>query len=229
MDLYSQKSHSYPQKALTIFIELLLVILSAYFMFGGGDAWFANYINFDLAATVPTRRLVILLFSIAIFLRMTFMMFYLMKRRMPWSETLTIPGAFAIYYVGFALLVLPNQSVLNAFDYFGIAIFIWGCYLNTASEYQRHIFKLNPNNKGKLYTTGLFAQSMHINFFGDILWVFGYAIIAGNLYGYSIPILISGFFAFVNVPMLDNYLRGRYKEDFVNYEVKTKKLIPYIW
>ena len=37
-------------------------------------------------------------------------------------------------------------------------------------------FKRRPENKGKLFTGGLFAVSMHPNYFGDLLWVSGYAL-----------------------------------------------------
>ncbi|NRB15305.1 MAG: DUF1295 domain-containing protein [Rhizobiales bacterium] len=156
-------------------------------------------------------------------------MFYFMQRQLSWLECFTIPFAFALYYVGFAILILPNEAALSTADWAAMAIFILGSYLNTVSEYQRHIFKQQPINKGKLYTEGLFAHAMHINYFGDVLWVIAYTIIAGSLYGIAIPVLLFGFFAFTNIPMLDEYLRGRYGDEFKAYAAKTKKLIPYIW
>lgn len=229
MDLYSQKTKSLPQKIIITIVEIVLIYLSYNIMFGGGEALMTALFNFELLIDIPTRRWVILTFSIIILLRMAFMMFYLLKRKMPWSECLSVPAAFALYYIGFAILVLPNGNDLGAWDWFAIALFAVGCYLNTASEYQRHVFKKDPENKGKLYTKGLFAHSMHINYFGDILWVCAYAIIAGHIFGIAIPILLVGFFALFNVPMLDNYLRDRYSPEFLEYEAKTKKLIPFIW
>lgn len=228
MDLYSQKGKSTPQKIITTFIELALIYLSYNIMFGGGEALINSLLGWELIIEIPARRWVILIFSIIILLRMAFMMFYLMKRTMPWSECLTVPGAFALYYVGFAILVLPNDAALGLWDWFAIALFLFGCHLNTASEFQRHKFKQNPANKGKLYTGGLFAHSMHINYFGDILWVAAYAIIAGSVYGIGIVLFLTAFFAFFNIPMLDTYLRGRYPE-FADYQAKTKKLIPFIY
>ena len=228
MDIYSQKGKSNSQKIVITLIELALIYISYNIMFGGGEALITSLFGWELIIEIPTRRWVILIFSITILLRMAFMMFYLLKRKIPWSECFTVPAAFALYYVGFAILVLPNEAALGLWDWLAIAIFILGCYLNTASEYQRHQFKLKPENKGKLYTKGLFAHSMHINYFGDILWIIAYAIIAGHVIGIVIPIMITGFFAFINIPMLDSYLRGRYTE-FADYEAKTKKLIPFIW
>lgn len=228
LDLYNKKGSSILQKSIITAFEILLIYLSYYIMFDEGASWLALNFEFTIPDYIPTRRYVILIFSTIILLRMAFMMFYLMKRTIPWSETLSVPGAFTIYYVGFALLVLPNGAALGAWDWFAIALFILGCYLNTASEYQRHIFKLNPANKGKLYMQGLFKHSMHINYFGDIVWVTAYAIIAGSFWGVGIIIMLTSFFAYTNIPLLDKYLENRYPE-FTDYEAKTKKLIPYIW
>lgn len=229
MNLYEQKSASTKQKITVITIEILLIYVSYYFMFGGGEAFLSILFGLDLLVNIPQRRAVILLFSIVTFLRMAFTMFYLMKRSLSWAEALTIPFAFALYYVGFAILILPNEAALGAWDWLAIALFIVGGYLNTASEYQRHVFKQLPKNKGKLYTGGLFAHAMHVNYFGDVLWVIAYTIVVGSFYGMAIPILLIGFFAFSNIPMLDEYLRGRYGDEFKAYEAKTKKLIPFVW
>ncbi len=51
---------------------------------------------------------------------------------------------------------------------------------------------------------------MHINFFGDIVWVTAYALVAGHWLGAAIPVMLFCLFAFYNVPMLDDYLRVRY-------------------
>lgn len=229
MDLYANKSASIPQKLTVIAIELALIALSAWLMFGPGEELAADLFGFMPAGEPPLRRWVILAFSIIILLRMSFMMFVLMKRTMPWSEAATVPLAFALYYVGFALLVLPSRSALDALDLFAIALFLFGCYLNTGSEWQRHRFKADPANKGKLYTGGLFAFSMHINFFGDIVWVTAYALIARNPWGALIPVFLTGFFAFYNVPLLDRHLASRYGQAFEAYARSTKRLIPFVW
>lgn len=228
MDLYSQKAKSLPQKIIITLIEIVLIYLSYNIMFGGGEALMTALFNWELLIEIPQRRWVILAFSTIILLRMAFMMFYLLKRKLPWSECFSVPAAFALYYIGFAILILPNGNELGLWDWFAMALFAFGCYLNTASEYQRHVFKQDPANKGKLYTKGLFAHSMHINYFGDILWVAAYAIIAGHIGGIGIVLFLTAFFAFFNIPLLDKYLRGRYDE-FADYEAKTKKLIPYIY
>lgn len=228
LDLYGQKSPSIRQKLVVTAIEFVLLISSGWVLFGGGASQFTPIVG-EMPNGTPLRRYVIFAFSCVILLRMAFTMFYLMKREMPWSEAFTVPFAFALYYLGFALLVLPSAAPLGWWDLFAIALFITGCVLNTGGELQRDRFKKDPANKGKLLTGGFFALSMHINFFGDILWVSAYAIVTQNIWSVLIVLFITVFFAFYNVPMLDRHLAEHYGEQFKAYAARTKKLIPFVW
>lgn len=229
MDLYSTKGNSLPQKLLISVIELGLITLSAYIMFSAGANWFTGLPGFSVISETPTRRWIILIFSIITLARFAFMMFYLLKRKMPWSEVVSVPLAFSLYYVGFAILALPNHNAIGIWDIVGVGVFLFGSFLNTYSELQRHRFKKDPANKGKLFTAGLFTHSMHVNYLGDVLWVAGYAIIAGHLLGIAIVLLLLGFFMFANIPMLDRYLADRYGDAFVDYAASTKRLVPFVW
>jgi steroid 5-alpha reductase family enzyme len=84
--------------------------------------------------------------------------------------------------------------------------------------------KKNKKNKRKLYTIGLFKYSIHINYFGDVLWVSAYAIITRNYYAIAIPILLFCLFIFWNIPALDKYLANHYKGEFEEYKKKNKKI-----
>lgn len=152
-----------------------------------------------------------------------------LKRKIPWQETISVPMAFALYYIGFSLLVLPADQPIDAVDYFGIVLFLLGSLINTFSELQRHFWKKRPENKGKLYTEGLFKYAMHVNFFGDMLWVSAYAIIKRNYYSMAIPVLLFCLFVFFNIPKLDHYLKTRYGQQFEQYCKTTKKFIPFVY
>ena len=228
MNLYLNKSPAIPQKIILNTVEVGLLGLSAWLMFGG-EGWLSSLLGVTPTTPVPLRRWVILLFSVVTFFRMGFMMFVLMKRSVPWQEVVSVSAAYTLYYLGFAALVLPSNAPLSWVDYAAIALFATGSILNSASEVQRARFKQLPQNKGKLYTEGLFAYSMHINFFGDILWVLAYAIVARNWWGAAIPVFLTAMFAFVNVPALDEYLAGRYGAAFEAYANQTKRLIPFVW
>ncbi len=104
-----------------------------------------------------------------------------------------------------------------------------GSYINTYSEIQRKNFKKDPNNKGKLYTLGLFKLARHINYFGDICWVVGWAIITHNIWSGLIPIALTLGFIFFFIPELSSYLEKKYGEEYMNWKNNTKSLFPYIF
>lgn len=229
MDLYSVKSKSIPQKVVIILLEILLLVLSYWILFQGGGEIILEKIGLQSLNGNHESRTITFVFSIIVFVRMAFMMIYLLKRKIPWEESLSVPMAFALYYIGFSLLVFNRGVSIDWIDYVAIFIFIVGSVINTMSELQRNFWKKYPENKGKLYTIGLFKYSMHINYFGDILWVSAYAIITRNYYSITIPILLFCLFVLWNIPALDKYLAERYKGQFDEYKNKTKKLIPFIY
>ena len=229
MDLYGQKSKSIPQKILIHLIEILLLWLSYWILFQNGGELCESVFNIHNASGDFDRRMIIFIFNVLIFLRLAYMMLFLLKRKIPWEESLSVPIAFSVYFIGFSLFVLPNSIAIDAFDYFAIILFLFGCFLNSASEILRDKWKKQPENKGKIYTQGLFKYSRHINYFGDILWIIAYAIITRNIFAFSIPILIFCFFAFYNAPKLDKYLKEKYGRDYNEYANKVKMLIPFIY
>lgn len=148
---------------------------------------------------------------------------------MPWEETFSILFAFALYYVGFALFGYRSTQNIDFVDILAIGIFLLGSFLNTGSEIARDKWKKDLNNSGQLYTIGLFKYSMHINYFGDLLWVSAYALLTRNWYSITIPVFLFCFFTFYNIPKLDAYLSSKYGKQFEEYRNITKKFIPFIY
>jgi protein-S-isoprenylcysteine O-methyltransferase Ste14 len=157
------------------------------------------------------------------------MMIFILKRKIPWEESVSVPLAFALYFIGFPLFALPISIPIDVIDYFAILLFIIGCILNSGGEILRNKWKKEPANKGKIYTQGFFKYSRHINYFGDILWVIAYALITKNVWSITIPLFLFSFFAFYNAPKLDKYLKEKYGNEYDDYAKKTKMLIPFIY
>ena len=124
------------------------------------------------------------------------MMIFMLKRKIPWEESMSVPFVFGLYFIGFPLFVLPISQPIDGLDYFAFAIFILGCILNSGGEILRNNWKKKPENKGKIYTQGFFKYSRHINYFGDILWVIAYALITKNVWSVTIPIFLFCFLPF---------------------------------
>lgn len=229
MDLYGQKSKSIPQKIVIHLIEILLLWLSYWILFQKGGAWIENHLNIQNAVGNVDRRIIIFIFNIIIFYRLAYIMIFLLKRKIPWEESVSVPMAFALYFIGFPLFVLPISQPIDGLDFIAIALFTLGCVLNSGGEILRNQWKKIPENKGKIYTRGLFKYSRHINYFGDLLWVIGYALITKNVWSITIPIFLFSFFSFYNAPKLDKYLKEKYGKEYDEYAKKTKMLIPFIY
>ena len=229
MDLYGQKSSSIPQKIFVHVIEILLLYISFWILFGNGGEWLEEHLKLQNAANAQDRRLIIYIFSLVTFLRIGYSTFFLVKRRMQWEESISVAFAFGLYYIGFSLFVLPRSVPVATLDYIAIFLFVLGSILNTGGEILRDQWKKKPGNKGKIYTGGFFRYSRHINYFGDILWVTAYALVTKNLWSVIVPVLLFFFFAFYNAPKLDEYLKKKYGEGYDEYASKTKMLIPFIY
>jgi steroid 5-alpha reductase family enzyme len=91
------------------------------------------------------------------------------------------------------------------------------------------MFKEKEDNKGKLYTEGLFKYAQHINYFGDFVWILGFALMTRNIWALIMPLFCFLGFLFINIPMLDKYLEEKYQNEFIAWQQKTKKFIPFIY
>jgi len=229
MDLYGQESKSIPQKIVIHLIEIILLWLSYWILFQNGGTWVEKHLHIHNATENIDRKIIIFTFNILIFFRLAYMMIVLLKRKIPWEESVSVPFAFALYFIGYPLFVLPISAPIDGLDYFAIALFIIGCILNSGGEILRNKWKKEPANKGKIYTQGFFKYSRHINYFGDILWVIAYALITKNVWSITIPLFLFSFFAFYNAPKLDKYLKEKYGNEYDDYAKKTKMLIPFIY
>ncbi len=101
--------------------------------------------------------------------------------------------------------------------------------MNSYAEYARHIWKQRPENRGRLYTRGLFRWSRHPNYLGDLVSFSGICLISGRWMTVVIPLLMLAGFVFINIPMLDAHLRDHYGVPFDEYEKRTRKLIPFVY
>ena len=106
---------------------------------------------------------------------------------------------------------------------------MFGSCINTLADYQRFSWKNNTANNGRLYTSGLFKFSMHINYFGDAVAYFGLALITYNIVCLCISMGMVVYFVAFEIPRLDEHLSKKYKHEFAEYSKVTKKFAPYIF
>jgi steroid 5-alpha reductase family enzyme len=129
----------------------------------------------------------------------------------------------------FGISAGSHPDSIGIIDIFGISLFLFGSCVNTLADYQRFSWKRNTENKGRLYTLGLFKYSMHINYFGDAIAYFGLALITYNIGCLGISMFMFAYFIGCEIPILDEHLKKKYKNEFTEYAKVTKRFIPFIY
>lgn len=217
------RSHDRSQNVKRLFALLhgAVVALALWLAFGG----------FDWAD--PMRAKILAGCAVLYWLRHMVTLFVLMQRRVMLPEAVGLSGFMAVFEIGFLLLgagALSGEATpFGAWDLAGMALVLAGSYLNTGSELQRRAWKRLPSSKGHCYTGGLFAYSMHINYFGDTVLFTGWAMLTASVWAVSIPALMAAMFVFYHIPPLDAYLAERYGAEFEAYAKRTAKFLPFIY
>ena len=227
--MHGIKETSITLSLIWLVIHTIFLYIAYLICFDDKLIWISDILGIDFIAGNIDRKICLSSFGVIMYVRMNLTIFYLLNRKIPIDELFGIITACAAYQIGFVLLGGWQSDLLNVLDFLGVLLFIIGSYFNTYSELQRKRFKNDSNNKGKLYTQGLFQYARHINFFGDICWVTGWAIITHNPLSGIIPIMLTLGFIFFGVPELSSYLEKKYGDDYQEWSKNTKKLIPFIY
>ncbi|RAK80172.1 uncharacterized protein BO72DRAFT_13324 [Aspergillus fijiensis CBS 313.89] len=140
-----------------------------------------------------------------------------------WSRTSQAPASTNKTLLDF---ILANPTVT-----IGFSAYLIGILTEAVSEFQRRAFKKDPANKGKPYGGGLFSLATNINYGGYTVWRAGYAMVTG---GWPWAATTFGFFfwdfAVRGVPVLDDYLVGRYGQAYEDIKARVKyRLIPWVY
>lgn len=152
-----------------------------------------------------------------------------------------------IYYlISFGLFfLLPTLisfiAMMPCFYYFGnssgslmtmvaFAVILIGIILEMVSDCQLYLFKRIPSNDYLVYTRGLFKNSRHPNYFGEILFFLGlflvyYSSASANFLVIGSPLIVFIYSVFVRIPFIEKEelsTKSAYKE-YIN---STNQLLP---
>jgi protein-S-isoprenylcysteine O-methyltransferase Ste14 len=226
--IYGHGGRSIPQRTLLVVAQTLFLAIAGWLLLGDGLSIVSRWFGWHLTAGNEARRYLLLAFCVVVYIRILFTGLYLLKRAIGWEEAISIPLAFMVYYVGFSLLGGPTSIPIDWIDGLAIGLFCVGSLINTYSEILRDNWRKKPENRGKLYTGGLFRYARHVNYFGDILWVSGFALLTRNIWSALIPLGLLAFFLLYNAPELDRHLQEKYPEEFAKYKAQVRMLIPFL-
>lgn len=157
-----------------------------------------------------------------------------------WGKNVNINSYFKVFMLQgilMSIIALPimfyNTSTITTLNYInilGIIIWIKGYFFEVVGDYQLKKFIKDPNNKGKIMTSGLWKYTRHPNYFGESIMWWGIFLISINsnlgLLGIISPILITFLLVFVSgVPLLEKKYSNN--KEFQEYAKRTSKFIPW--
>ena len=216
-------SKSLGPKILIVVVFSVVIAVICMYMFWGGEL-----VSYKM--TGNELRQIILFAGLTIYaIRMLVALFVFLKRRMSWGEGLLVSIVVSVVILALAYYGGNQKTTLGVIDGIGIALYVCGSLLHSCSEYQRYKWKQRAENKGHLFTGGLFKYSMHMNYFGDVLLLSGLALITRVLLMLVIPLFMALNFIVFLIPSLDAYLARKYSTEFETYASKTKRFIPFVY
>lgn len=138
---------------------------------------------------------------------------------------------FLLFLIVYPVIFINENAPSNFNIFYTLGIFVWICgfIFESVADWQLKNFISQPENKGKIMQSGLWAYSRHPNYFGEVTMWWGIFLIALFLpYGvFTIlgPLVITYLILFVSgVPMLEKKYEGN--PDFEDYKKRTSRFIP---
>lgn len=161
--------------------------------------------------------------------------------RKDWGKNAVVIAFFKVFMLqGIIMLIIayPIMVVFNSLNdhlaiinFVGLSIFLFGILFESIGDYQLIRFKRNPENKGKIITTGLWKFTRHPNYFGEAVlwWGIGIFTIGSDLYltAFISPLILNLLLLYVSgVPMLEKKYAGN--KDWEDYKKITPAFVPLI-
>jgi steroid 5-alpha reductase family enzyme len=112
----------------------------------------------------------------------------------------------------------------------GTLIWVVGFFFEAVGDYQLYRFVSNPDNRGKVMSSGLWRYTRHPNYFGEITMWWGVFIIASTVpwgwIGVIGPLTITYLLLRVSgIPMLEKMFEGN--PEFEAYKKRTSAFFPW--
>lgn len=205
------------------------VALAWWLLSGGGIETAGKWLGLGWSAGGFARRVLLGAAFSTYFVRILFTEFVFLKRGVSWGEVFTIAPWVLCIYLFLAIAGGRSANEFGAAGALGVVLFIVGSWMNSYAEYARHVWRQRAENRGRLYTLGLFRYSRHPNYLGDLISFSGLCVMAGAWVTAVIPALMLAGFVFVNIPVLDAHLHEKYGAEFDAYAKRTAKLIPFVY
>ena len=195
----------------------------------GYAEWLVLLLKYEKGGGDPARQLLIFSCGLIYFARFTVCMFVFVERHISLFEGGLVSFLWFMMFYLFGVSAGSHPEPLGFIDLVGIFLFVIGSIINSAADYQRFAWKKKVENRGRLFTGGLYQYAMHINYFGDGVMYVGLALMTLEWLCLFVSIGIIVNFIVLQIPMLDRHLANRYGAEFQAYSRRTRKLVPFIY
>ena len=157
--------------------------------------------------------------------------FYPKRRQVMFNEPVGVVGIILSLLIVGVFYSLPGYlAFINpepiSFLTVGLALplFFFGSLINASADVQ----KLTAKEFGAgLVQDNIWRFSRNINYFGDLLRYLSFAIVAGSIWAYLLPVLVLVIYL-QRMFQKEKTMTDKYPE-YEEYKTKTSRLIPLIW
>ncbi len=162
------------------------------------------------------------------------------EMREAWGERWLVNTYLKVFLLqGFLLFIIAQPmlaalrlppSRLDTIDFIAIAVALFGFVVETVADSQKNKFKSVASNRGKICDVGLWNQSRHPNYFGEIVFWIGISLFSlldpAALWWvwFSPALLIFLLLKVSGVPLVEKRYAGR--SDYDDYKKRTNLLTP---
>jgi len=148
-----------------------------------------------------------------------------------YGQVFLLQGALMLGVVSPAVIgILFEGGALSVLDYIGILLWMFGFFFEVVGDWQLSRFMKDPQNKGKLLSSGLWQYTRHPNYFGEVtqwwaIWLLALSVPFG-VWGIVGPLLITFLILKISgVPLLEAKMQSH--PDFPLYARRTSVFIPW--
>ena len=135
-----------------------------------------------------------------------------------------------VFFCLLPALFYVQTGGINAFTCVGFALCLCAATLQLVADMQLHRFQRTSHDRGAIIRTGVWKNTRHPNYLGEILMWWGVYLVLLSVQPRLWPLGIGALtntlmFLFISIPMAENRLAG-YKEGFSDYIAETNRLLP---
>jgi len=160
--------------------------------------------------------------------------------RNTWGKWFVLRSYFQIFILQGVLMILISTPIIvvntiqssgwSIFYLIGLLVWIFGFYFESVGDSQLKAFISNPENKGKVLSTGLWKYTRHPNYFGEVtqwwgIWIISLSVLPYGLLAIIGPLTITFLILKVSgIPMLEKSMSEN--PVFAEYMKNTNAFFP---